>query len=84
MKEQVARWLGIGLLAVPLPVFFLFLSIEERLRETGSLNTRDLQLIGNETGTLRDYLTNVWYWDALGVMLLALVPAGFTVGLWLL
>jgi len=84
MNKQKTKLIGIGLLSVPLPTLLLFLSIEERLRKSGFLNTLDLYFIGNDTGTLRDYLTNVWYWDAFGAMLLLMLPVGLITGAWLL
>ena len=84
MKKQMTKLVGIGLLSVPLPTLLLFLSLEERLRKSGFLNTHDFFFFGNETGTLRDYLANVWYWDAFGAVLLLMVPIGLITGTWLL
>ena len=38
--------------------------LEQVLLERGVLNTKDLPpIVGNDPGTLRDHLLNVWHWD---------------------
>ena len=37
---------------------------ENWLLDKGYLNKKDLWLIGKETGSAYEYLTNIWYWDA--------------------
>ena len=47
--------------------------IETRLLDAGTLNKKDLApLVGNETGSVTDYLLNVWHWDA-AILLLGAV-----------
>lgn len=50
---------------MPLLTSLLLTAIHRRYERAGLLNNKDLFLIGNETGTFRDYLFNVWYWDML-------------------
>ena len=49
---------------VPLCFLFLLYKIESKLLEVGVLNKKDLYFIGNDKGSLYEYLTNIWYWDA--------------------
>jgi len=72
---------GILMLCLPLPLLFTFLTIEERLLSSGFLNKRDLGFVGGESGTLYEYMTNIWHWDAFGVLLMLLIPVGFFIGL---
>ena len=44
--------------------------LQNYLLRTRFLNTLDLPPIGNDVGTLYQYLTNVWYWDGIGLILL--------------
>jgi hypothetical protein len=57
----------VGLLC-PMAVAWVFGAVEDYLLTHGLLNTRDLGFVGGETGTLGEYLTNVWYWDAAGML----------------
>lgn len=48
-----------------LPLALLLMALEQRLLANGTLNTKDLPpIVGNEQGTLGEYLLNVWHWDA--------------------
>ena len=61
-----------------LPVFL----IEESLLKFGVLNTKDLApFIGNESGSLTDYLLNVWHWDGASFLLLLLAAPCFFISL---
>ena len=54
-------WLGLSLL-------------QQELLQAGILNTKDLHpFIGHETGTLSEYLLNIWHWD--GMLLLLMIAA---------
>ena len=46
--------------------------IENMLLKVGFLNKKDLYFIGNDAGSLYDYLTNIWYWDAALLLLIVL------------
>jgi hypothetical protein len=65
------KLVGILLCSAPFLWFGLWV-LEEKLLKAGVLNTKDMTFVGNETGSAREYLTNVWHWDA-ALMLLFLV-----------
>ncbi len=68
-KLQVA--LAIGML-----LWLPFGLLEDSLLQAGILNTKDLPpFVGNESGTLREYVLNVWHWDAM-TLLLGVLGAG--------
>lgn len=64
---------GISLCSAPFLWSCLWM-IEERLLKAGILNKKDMTFVGNETGSVWEYLTDVWHWDA-ALMLLFLVAA---------
>ena len=68
------------MLCLPLPLLFAFLTLEKLLLSSGFLNKRDLGFVGGESGTLYEYMTNVWYWDAFSGLLMLLVLVGIIVG----
>lgn len=57
-------------LVCPIAVSWGFCALEDYLLTRRLLNTRDLGFVGGEKGTVFEYLTNVWYWDAAGMVLL--------------
>lgn len=82
----MSRRTGAGLaLCCLFPATLWMISVEQGLLARGVLNTKDLApFVGNEHGTVRDYLLNVWYWDgAVLALLLLSVPSG-VVGIWLI
>lgn len=62
-----------------LPTVLILIALEQVLLERGLLNTKDLPpIVGNEPGTLRDYLLNVWHWDgAIFLLFLLSLPCLF-------
>ena len=64
---------------------FMGLRIEEALLQGGFLNKTDLIPVGPEHGTVRDYLRNVWFWDAmlLCILLLAIFLSCTFIFYWL-
>ena len=67
------KFIGIVLCLVA-PTWFALLIFEEHLLQSGFLNMKDLQpFVGDETGTISDYLLNVWHWD--GVLALLMLAA---------
>jgi hypothetical protein len=65
--------IGIVLCSVA-PVWLILSVLQVRLLRAGILNTKDMPpFVGNETGTVSEYLLNVWHWD--GVLLLLMVAA---------
>ncbi len=65
--------IGIVLCSVA-PAWFALSVLQERLLQSGVLNKKDMPpFVGNETGTVSEYLLNVWHWD--GILLLLMVAA---------
>ena len=62
--------------AVLLVVWLMLYSFEGRLLKAGALNTKDLPpVVGAESGTVSEYLLNIWHWDfAIAGLGLLLVP----------
>jgi hypothetical protein len=57
-----------------------FYALEELLLRNGVLNTKDLPpFVGNEPGTITDYLLNAWHWDAISLGLFGLGILSFFV-----
>jgi hypothetical protein len=79
------RRVGLALaLCAMLPATCAMSALEDHLLKSGALNKRDLPPIGNDEGTLGDYLLNVWMWDgAIFLSILVALPA-FAIGVWLL
>lgn len=66
-----------------LPLALLLMALEQRLLANGTLNNKDLTpIVGNEQGSLGEYLLNVWHWDAaiFGLMLVSIPCLCF--GVW--
>src|SRR5947207_1976481 len=56
------------------PAWFGLSILQERLLQAGILNTKDMRpFVGNETGSVSEYLLNVWHWD--GVLLILAIAA---------
>jgi hypothetical protein len=72
------RFIG-ALLFLVTPAWLALTLLTERLFKAGILNNKDLSpLVGDETGSLTEYLLNVWHWDAAtGLLMLASVPCFF-------
>ena len=68
----------------PLGALFFFYRAQNHLLQSGFLNTRDLGFVGGEEGSFWEYLTNVWYWDAFGGLLMLAVLVGTIMGVALL
>jgi hypothetical protein len=57
---------------LPAALYAMLCIVHSTLRKRGALNNQDLFPAGSESGTLYEYATNVWMWDAvLLVMMLA-------------
>jgi hypothetical protein len=54
----------IVILLIPFLLIGVLYKIERWLLNIGTLNTKDLGFVGDETGTFYEYITNIWYWDA--------------------
>jgi hypothetical protein len=68
-----------------LPVAIGLIELEQELLERRVLNTKVLPpIVGDDVGTVRDYLLNVWHWDAAIFLLFLLSVPGLGVGIWLL
>lgn len=66
------RVVGVAL-CCGLPAAMMLLSLEQVLLARGVLNTKDLPpIVGEEPGTVRDYLLNVWHWDVAILLLFAI------------
>ncbi|HOR78081.1 MAG TPA: hypothetical protein PLG04_04640 [Anaerolineaceae bacterium] len=59
---------SISLIFVPPLVSLGFFHLRNELAKAGWLNTKDLAFVGGETGTLFDYMTNVWVWDVFSLL----------------
>jgi hypothetical protein len=67
------RFIGTVLCSVA-PAWVALSILQERLLEAGVLNKKDMPpFVGNETGTVSEYLLNVWHWD--GMLLLMMIAA---------
>lgn len=66
---------GIALCSVA-PTWFALSILEHWLLDSGVLNTKDMPpFVGNDGGTLSEYLLNVWHWDgAILLLMIAAVP----------
>jgi hypothetical protein len=64
---------GIALCSVT-PVWMILSVLQDRLLASGVLNKKDMPpFLGNEAGTVSEYLLNVWHWD--GILLLLMIAA---------
>lgn len=66
-------FIGLALCSVaPLCVFFSI--VQNHMLLTGVLNTKDMPpFVGTESGTVSEYLLNVWHWD--GMLMLFMIAA---------
>jgi len=53
--------------------------LENLLLEKNFLNKKDIGFVGAEKGSLFEYFTNVWYWDA-AIMFLTVIAALYFAG----
>lgn len=75
---------GIALCCV-LPATLVMIPVEQGLLARGVLNTKDLApVVGNERGTVLDYVLNVWHWDGAILALFLLSVPSSVVGIWLI
>lgn len=83
-RDSIFRNVAILLLLTG-PLSLAMSGVQSKLLGAGIINTKDLSpLVGNETGTLAEYLLNVWHWDAMiFVLYLATIPS-VVVAVWLL
>ena len=59
--------------------------IEQQLLDAGVLNKKDLPpFVGQESGTVSDYLLNVWHWDAMLVLIMVAAIPCLVIGVWIL
>lgn len=73
------------LLCCALPTAVALSFVEQDLHARGILNNRDLPpIVGNEHGTVRDYLLNAWYWDGAIFLLSVISLPSLALGIWLL
>jgi hypothetical protein len=72
----MSKYIGIFLCAIA-PAWVVLSILEGRLLKSGVLNTKDMPpFVGNETGTISEYLLNVWHWDGmLLVLMIAAIPS---------
>ena len=68
----------------PMCVWYILGELEAHLLRIGFLNKRDLGFVGGEEGSLYEYLTNVWHWDATLGILTVVSAISFFVGLGML
>ncbi len=64
-----ARIKALLFISLPPLILFSFFGLERLLLARGVLNKRDLGFVGGEQGTIWEYVTNVWHWDAFGGIL---------------
>lgn len=64
------KFIGILLCSVA-PAWVALSILEQRWLESGVLNKKDLPpFVGHETGTVSEYLLNVWHWDGMSLLLM--------------
>jgi hypothetical protein len=70
------KLIGILLCSVA-PGWLVLVGLEQRLLKSGVLNTKDLPpFVGQDSGTVSEYLLNVWHWDgALLILMIAALPS---------
>ena len=67
------------------PLWLVMGVVQSQLLEAGMLNTNDMApLVGHETGTITEYLLNVWHWDAAIFLLLVATIPNTVIAVWLL
>ena len=67
------KFIGIILCSVA-PAWIVLSILQERVLSAGILNKKDMPpFVGNEAGTVSEYLLNVWHWDAM--LLLVMIAA---------
>jgi len=71
MKSKITQVVLMPILVPPI-VLYAFNIFENYLLNSGFLNKVDLIPVGIAKGTVLEYLTNVWCWDALFIMLVLL------------
>jgi hypothetical protein len=79
-----SKVVAILLTFVPCLVMIGFFELQQYLEVSGFLNKRDLGFVGGESGSLYEYLTNVWHWDVFSGFLFLLTLFGFLTGIFLL
>jgi hypothetical protein len=73
------------LLCCALPAAVALSFVEQDLHARGILNNKDLPpIVGNEQGTVRDYLLNAWHWDGAIFLLFVISIPSLALGIWLL
>ena len=78
------KTIGIALCCV-LPMFFAVVLVGQDLDRRGILNNKDLPpFVGDEDGTLSEYVFNVWHWDAAALLLMLAALPALALGAWLL
>ncbi len=75
---------ALTVLILPYIVLTAFVWLEKILLSKGILNKKDIGFVGDEKGTFYEYLTNVWYWDGFGFVLIATALTGTILGIILL
>ncbi len=61
------------------------IQVERGLLARGIINTKDLApFVGNERGTFRDHVLNVWHWDGAILVLFLLSAPSSMLGIWLI
>ena len=72
----------IGIILCSLAPLWLVLSgLQDRLLQADVLNKKDMPpFVGTETGTVSEYLLNVWHWDAMLLVLMFAALPSFLLG----
>ena len=73
----------IVILLFPFILIGVLYEIEGWLLNIGVLNTKDLGFIGDESGTLYEYITNMWYWDT-ALLVLTIITVLVSVSVFLI
>ncbi len=69
MRSSTRRKLHVAL-AIGMLLWLPFSVLEELLLKAGVLNTKDLPpFVGNEPGSVMEYVLNVWHWDGMALLL---------------
>lgn len=61
---------------LPAALYAMLHIVHSTLRKRDALNTQDLFPAGSESGTLYEYATNVWMWDAVFLLMMLATAIG--------
>ncbi len=78
------KFIGIVLCSVA-PGWIALSALQQHLLHAGILNTKDMPpIVGQEIGTVAEYLLNVWHWDAMLLLLMIAMLPCLVVGILIL